>query len=243
MPLSQQFITPQTPMGATLNAEGATFRVWAPKANAVHLCGNFQGGNNWTPSEDNKLIKDANGYWAGFLPGVKDGDQYKFFIDGVGSDGFKRDPFARELTDDNPPYPRSNCIVRDPHTYPWHDHGFSPPRFHEMVIYQLHIGVYYGTKRAESEAKYLDVLDRLDYLLDLGINAIQLLPVVEFVADDSLGYDGSDLFSTEMDYHVEPSDLPKYLDKINKLLARRTQLPLTLDQLAVPINQLKTLPI
>ncbi len=241
MALSQEHITPHTPMGATLSPEGATFRVWAPNAQAVHLCGNFQGSDDWDPSEHNKLSKDAKGYWTGFVPGVQEGDHYKFYVYGSGSQGYKRDPYARELTDDDPPYPWSNCVVRRPQSYPWHDQGFRPPPFHELVIYQFHVGTFSSPGRGGSEATYLDVLDRLEYLLDLGINAIEPLPVVEFVADDSLGYDGSDLFSPEMDYNVDPDQLPLYLDKVNDLLTRRHHSPLTLDQLAVPPNQLKAL--
>jgi 1,4-alpha-glucan branching enzyme len=239
MPLSQQYLTTKIPMGANLRPEGATFRVWAPKAQGVHLLGNFQGSADWTPGEHNRLIQDTDGYWAGFVPGVKEGDQYIFYVYGTGSEGKKRDPCARELTDDDPAYPWSNCIVRSPSTYPWHDQGFRPPPFHELVIYQFHVGTFFGPERGSSNATYLDILDRLDYLVDLGITALEPLPVVEFVADDSMGYDGSDFFSPEMDYGVLPGDLAPYLDRVNDLLARRHHPPLTFDQLAVPINQLK----
>ena len=47
----------------------------------------------------------------------------------------------RELTVD-PPYPYSNGIVRDSSTFPWHDHGFRPPAFTDLVIYQFHAGTF-----------------------------------------------------------------------------------------------------
>src|SRR6185312_15842519 len=92
-------------------------------------------------------------------------------------------------------------------------------------------------------ARYLDVLDRLDYLVDLGVNAIQPLPVTEFASPRSLGYDGSDIFSPEMDYQVDGRDpaFTSYLSRVNALLARRGRTPITADKLAIPINQLKAL--
>ncbi len=57
-------------------------------------------------------MKDAAGYWNGFVPGVKEGDEYRFYVVGTGGEGFKRDPYARELQMDG--YPNCNCIVRDP---------------------------------------------------------------------------------------------------------------------------------
>ena len=58
MPASQQHITAATPMGATLVAGGATFRVWAPRANEVYIRGDFNG---WTKDQSSLLIKNADG--------------------------------------------------------------------------------------------------------------------------------------------------------------------------------------
>jgi len=113
MPLSQENVTTLTPMGANLVAGGATFRVWAPRADRVHLIGEFGGTERLAPTEDNRLVRDGNGYWAGFRPGVADGDEYEFHVVGAAGEGPKRDPYARELTTD-PAYPHCRCIVRDP---------------------------------------------------------------------------------------------------------------------------------
>ena len=91
-------------------------------------------------------MKDANGFWAGFVPGIKDGDRYRFYVVGTGSEGFKRDPYARELEFNG--YPDCNCIVRDPGDYPWHDASFRPPAFNDLIIYQFHIGVFYAKDAA-----------------------------------------------------------------------------------------------
>lgn len=238
MPLSQVNIHENTPLGANLARGGATFRVWAPRAERVHLIGRFGGVDRWAPTDDNLMVSDAAGYWAGFLAGVADGDEYKFHVVGAGSQGPKRDPYARELTTD-PAYPLSNCIVRDPAGYPWHDNDWRAPAFNDLIVYQFHIGTFHGPDRESRVAKFLDVLDRLDYLVELGVTAIEPLPVTEFASPRSLGYDGSDLFSPEMDFQVGEAELDAYLVRVNALFAARGQPPLTREQLGVPINQLK----
>jgi len=90
--LSQQHISPQTPTGATLLADGATFRVWAPQAGAVYLHGIFGGQVFDQLTNDRLLQKDERGYWTGYQDGARDGDRYRFWVQGAGSSGYKRDP-------------------------------------------------------------------------------------------------------------------------------------------------------
>ena len=99
MPISQNHIGSNTPMGANLFADGATFRVWAPDATAVYINGVFSGTNTFRKDTDPGLLlqKNGDGRWTGFLDGVKEGDRYKFYVVGKGANGFKRDPYARSL--------------------------------------------------------------------------------------------------------------------------------------------------
>jgi 1,4-alpha-glucan branching enzyme len=239
MAMSLQHTGGATPMGANLVGDGATFRVWAPMAQRVHVVGHLGGADHWDPDDANLMVDDGAGYWAGFLPAVRDGDRYMYYVVGAAGAGRKRDPSARELA----PYPDEYCVVRDPNGYPWHDAGWRPPRFHEYVVYELHIGTFTGPDRAHRAGTFLDVLDRLDYLVDLGVTALEPLPVTEFPSPRSGGYDGTDLYSPEMDYHV-PVDDPAfsgYLARVNALLGRRGCAPLTAAQLAPPVNQLKAM--
>jgi len=90
--------------------------------------------------------------------------------------------------------------------------------------------------------RFLDILDRVDYLSKLGINAVQLLPIQEFPTQTSLGYNNLDFYSPEMAYEVsDPTDLARYVAKANALLAAHGQSPLTLEQLIPGPNQLKCL--
>jgi 1,4-alpha-glucan branching enzyme len=242
MTAAQTHITPTTPMGATLVDGGATFRVWAPGAVAVHVALD-DAAANFVPSADTELRKDpASGHWTGFFPDVVDGTRYRFYVVGTGAAGLKRDPWARELQGS---YPNYDCVVRDPGSYPWHDAGFRPPAFSDLVVYQFHIGVFSARDdrgndlRPYRVARFLDAIDRVEYLADLGVNAIQPLPVVEFHGPWSVGYNGTDIFSPEMDYCVAPADLGPYLDRVNALLAAKGCRPLTAAQLAGQVNQLK----
>jgi 1,4-alpha-glucan branching enzyme len=226
-------------MGANLtpSRSGATFRVWAPGATHVYVSGSF---NDWAQDDASLLSKDERGYWEGFVPGVEPDDPYKFYVVGTGSSGYKRDPYARDLST-APAYPLSNCLVRDPGAYDWHDGDWRTPEFRDLIIYQFHVGTFYGPDRSHRVAKFLDVLDRLDYLVALGVSAIEPLPIAEYASPRSLGYDGCDLYAPEMEYYVEEAELDVYLGKVNALLARHGQPPMPREQLAVPCHQLKAL--
>jgi len=262
MTASQNNITTSTPMGATLISDGATFRVWAPSAKHVYVA--LNGATGYDPQPEDELLKDQKtGHWTGFIPGVKDGTKYRYYIigskgqpgrDGHGiirdGEGLKRDPWARELEFgwpdvEQPDWPDVDCIVRAQNDYPWHDSNYKPPKFNELVIYQLHIGVYYARDNTGNDirknrvAKFLDTIDRIEYLADLGINAIQPLPFAEFGGEWNLGYSNVDFFSPEMDYCVKAADLETYLEKVNKMLAQKGYPPLHQKQLIGQVNQVK----
>ena len=106
MAASQLNITPSTPMGANIVPGGVTFRTWAPEALEVYIALKQPTGTaprRVCQNASDLLVKDANGFWAGFVPGMKDGDLYRFYVVGTGSEGFKRDPYARELEFDGYP--------------------------------------------------------------------------------------------------------------------------------------------
>jgi 1,4-alpha-glucan branching enzyme len=234
MAVTQQHISSETPMGGNLVDGGATFRVWAPRAQEVFVCGDF---NDWVRDESSRLTNNG-GRWAGFVPNAKEGQRYRFYVVGAGSGGFKRDPYARDLTN---VWPNPDCILRSAASFPWQDWGWRTPDFRDLVVYQLHVGTWYGPSRESRVAKFLDVLDRVEYLTDLGFNAIEPLPIVEYSTPRSLGYNGSDLFSPEMDYEVGDDEIDTYLPLVNRLLVQKGKSPLSRDVLAVGINQLKVL--
>jgi 1,4-alpha-glucan branching enzyme len=232
-------------MGATLVPGGATFKVWAPLAQAVYLNGLFGSAANWSTNTNPALLlsKNTSGYWTGFLAGVLDGDLYKYYVVGQpgGSVGYKRDPYARELTSSATFPVGVNCIVRSPHSYPWHDNGFVTPDYSDLIIYQLHIGVF-APAAFPNCGTFLDVIAKIPYLVALGVNLLQPLPISECKETHDEGYDGADLFSPDSLYTVyDPAALGSYLTNINGLLATRGCASLTLDQITGGPNQLKAM--
>jgi len=235
-------------MGANLVDGGATFRVWAPSASEVYVITDelpAARSGGWAPSPKDELIRQLDGTWTGFVPGVVDGSAYRFWVVGDDGPGFKRDPFARELGT-SPAFPDCDCLIRDPDRYAWHDARFLPPDFRDLILYQLHIGTFYGVDdqgrdtREARTSKFLDLLDKIEYLRDLGVNAIQPLPIQEYPSESSMGYNGTDYFSPEMDYQVEdPIELQRYLKAANRLLGQHGVPPLSLDQIRAGPDQLK----
>ena len=179
-----------TGMGAVLADGGTAFRVWAPNAKQVSVVGDF---NDW----DNKkhpLASEENGYWYTFVKKAKAGDEYKFSITPQkGKAMLKNDPYARMLTNSS-----GNSIITDL-SYDWEDDGFETPYWHEIVIYELHVGTFHVTD-AERPGNFHSVIEKLPYLQELGVNTIELMPVTEFPGDISWGYNPAHPFAVEESY-------------------------------------------
>lgn len=220
-------------MGANLIADGATFRVWAPHARSVHVIGDF---NNRERNDASLLNRDEHDHWLGYIPGARDRQRYMFYVVGDGGEGPKRDPYAREL---QTPFP-SDCIVRKT-DFPWHETGYVTPQFHNFVIYQLHVGTFFTPNLPNKGGTFLDVACKIPHLRDLGVTAIQLMPIQEFQTQFSLGYNGTDYFSPEMDFAVEDADLGTYAARVNELLAAKDLERYSVDDLRGEMNQLKAL--
>jgi 1,4-alpha-glucan branching enzyme len=232
---------------AGLDGAGATFRVWAPRASAVYLNGVFGGTRLEGQAPDLLLAKDAGGYWSGYLDRARPGDTYRFFVVGQGSTGYKRDPYARELANDPAlPFPVCPSVLRSARAYPWHDAGFRTPDYSDMVVYQLHIGTY-APSAPGIAGTFLDVIEKVEYLVSLGVNVVQPLPVYEMEDSPSqgypgLGYQGSDLYSPAIEYAVfDPGRLHGYLETINRLLKAKGFAPMDPADIAPAYAQMQAM--
>ena len=160
-------------MGANPFAGGVAFRVWAPFAVEVCAAGTFNG---WHPSSV-ALASEGNGYWSCDVAGARVGDEYKFIIinPGDGVRRWKNDPYARSLTNSV-----GNSVIA-PIDYKWRSQGYSTPPWNELVIYELHVGSFaFDPTTRSGRGDFDTVIAKLDYLAELGINAIQLMPSDEF---------------------------------------------------------------
>jgi 1,4-alpha-glucan branching enzyme len=176
-------------MGAVVHAGGVSFRVWAPFARAVAVAGDFNG---WS-ADAHPLASEGNGYWSVDIPSAGVDDQYKFVIRHGDALLWRNDPYARDVT-----HSAGNSIVCDP-AFDWGDATYGMPPWHELVIYELHVGTFNDAPGGDP-GSFESVVNRLDYLRDLGINAIELMPSLEFATDFSWGYNPAHIFAIEEAY-------------------------------------------
>jgi 1,4-alpha-glucan branching enzyme len=177
-------------MGATCHAEGVFYRVWAPHADSVSVVGNF---NNWDETATT-LEREDNGTWGVLVEHSKEGDEYKFFLKTPFGDFYRNDPYALKMTNS-----AGNCIVYNHKSFDWQDVTFDIPSWHEIVIYELHVGTFNVKQEGEVGTLYT-AIEKLDYLKDMGFNAVELMPCSEFPGDRSWGYNPANPFAIESDY-------------------------------------------
>jgi 1,4-alpha-glucan branching enzyme len=176
-------------MGSMPYAGGTAFRVWAPHADAVAVAGSF---NDWS-ADASPLAGEGNGYWSADVPGAKAGDEYKYVLSSGTQALWRIDPYAREITSSV-----GNSVVYRSE-FDWGAEQFAMPPWNELVIYEMHIGTFNDTHTSEP-GDLNGVIAKLPYLRDLGINAIELMPPMEFAGDFSWGYNPAYLFAIEHAY-------------------------------------------
>ncbi len=183
-------------LGACLLPEGGVhFSVWAPNADAVAVAGDF---NDWRAegAATAALERGADGVWSGQVENAKAGSEYKFVIRNGEAQLWKNDPRARALTNS-----AGNSIVIDDDSFDWRDDGdFQLPPWHQLVIYEMHLGSFFRNGKGEQAGTFDDAIERLDHMVDLGVNAIELMPVAEFAGGISWGYNPAFPFAVESDY-------------------------------------------
>jgi 1,4-alpha-glucan branching enzyme len=179
----------QPGMGAQPHEQGCTFRVWAPHASQVFVCGSF---NDWA-QESHPLASEGNGYWSADVPAAKPGDEYRYRIC-AGEHEFSRiDPYARQVTNS-----AGNGVIYQS-AFDWGADRFALPAWNELVIYEMHVGTFHVQEDGRP-GTFHSAIEKLPYLRDLGINAIELMPMMEFPGGLSWGYNPAHPFAIESDY-------------------------------------------
>src|SRR5690606_20086419 len=183
-------------LGATLLGGGGTrFRVWAPARRLVEVV--LEGGAG-APAVF-PLRPQPGGYHQGDVPGAQAGTTYRYRLD---EDLLRPDPASRF----QPEGPRGPSQVIDPDTFRWSDSGWRGLDAAEQVYYELHIGTFTaeGTWRAAEE--------QLPELSQLGVTALEVMPVAEFAGAFGWGYDGVDMFAPYHRYGT-PDDFRSFVDR------------------------------
>jgi maltooligosyltrehalose trehalohydrolase len=172
---------PVTRLGANHLGDGrCEFLVWAPNAAsaAVHLV--------WPEDRIEPLERSAGGYYSAVVRNVAPGARYFFRLDGNRD---RPDPASRfqpagvhgpsEVTDEG---------------FSWVDQRWGGVPLSDLIIYELHVGTF------TPEGTFESVISRLDELKDLGVTAVELMPVAQFPGDRNWGYDGTYPFAVQNSY-------------------------------------------
>lgn len=182
-------------MGAEVLPEvGVRFRVWAPKARSVHVVVN---------GKLSKLNAEGEGYFTGIVADAGAGDDYSYQLDGGPP---RPDPASRFQPDG----PHGPSRVVDPGSYEWKDAGWQGISAAYPVIYELHVGTFSGP------GTWAGAEEKLALLQDLGVDAVEVMPVAECPGAFNWGYDGVSLFSPGHNYG-EPDDFRGFVDRAHAL--------------------------
>jgi maltooligosyltrehalose trehalohydrolase len=181
------------PFGASLADGEARFRLWAPGAETIELCLGSGAGEEVQP-----MAKREDGWFALARSGVRPGARYRYRVDG---NLRVPDPASRWNPDDV--HGASELV--DPEAYDWRDAAWRGRPWHDAVLYELHVGTF------SPRGDYAGVEERLDYLAQLGVTAIELMPLADFPGGRGWGYDGVLPYAPETAYG-RPEELKRLID-------------------------------
>jgi maltooligosyltrehalose trehalohydrolase len=197
----------------------SVFRVWAPHAREVQLqlgpppdsappvraglSGDATAKPNpavtgWAEWRHLPMTPEPDGWWRCDAPDAVHGTDYTFVLDGG-------DPLPDPRSPWQPYGVHGPSRVVDHSRFSWSDSGWRAPPLSSGVVYELHIGTF------TPQGTFDSAIARLDYLKQLGITHVELMPVAEFSGDWGWGYDGVDLFAPHHAYGG-PDGLKRFVD-------------------------------
>ena len=179
-------------------AGGVHFRLWAPQARRVDLCLTAESAGK----KPMPMVRQADGWFALHHQAAKPGDLYQFMING---DLRVPDPASRRQAGDI----HGPSVVCDPQQYIWHDAGWQGRPWEDAVIYELHVGAF------SPQGTFKAITERLDYFVQLGITAIECMPIAQFPGEFNWGYDGALLFAP-CSIYGKPEDFKELVDAAHR---------------------------
>jgi len=183
------------PFGAE-HRDGATrFALWAPGCERVSL----ELGRETSRAIPMEAAGDG---WHTATLEAAPGEAYRFRV----GDGLAvPDPASRA----NPWDVQGPSAVVDPLAFAWSDGDWKGRPWREAAVYELHVGTF------TPEGTFTAAIARLDYLVDLGVTAVELMPVADFPGRRNWGYDGVLLFAPDAAYGT-PEDLKRFVDEAHR---------------------------
>jgi maltooligosyltrehalose trehalohydrolase len=181
-------MTWQLDRGATVAADGTvTFSIWAPRAEALTVRLLAPGGTE--VRAELPMARAENGVFSARAPAALApvGSDYVYVVPGVGP---RPDPVSRR----QPAGVHGPSRIVGSADFRWSDDRWKGLALGELIFYELHVGTF------SPEGTFAGVAAKLPYLRDLGVTAIELMPVVTFPGDRNWGYDGASLFAPHEAY-------------------------------------------
>lgn len=200
------------------DTKGTYFAVWAPNATFVSVVGHF---NQWnTGAHPLKVRLDQSGIWEGFIPGIAQGEAYKYHIHGFqGIRLDKGDPFARYWEK----RPQTASIVWNI-DHEWNDQQWMKARKKSnrlnapFSVYEVHLASWMRPDPNNEEVynTYTQIAERLvPYLQDMGFTHVEFMPVMEHPFDGSWGYQGTGYFAPTSRFG-EPGEFAALVDALHQ---------------------------
>ena len=189
---------PEPSLGAWLDERGVQFRVWAPARDRVQLV--VDPGR--PDSRTFALDRVADGTFTGTFD-LASGTRYAYLLDGAG-------PFPDPASRFQPDGVHGPSAIVDPRAFAWSDRGWRGIELRDVTIYEAHVGTF------TPEGTFAGAAARLPHLRDLGVTAIELMPVAEFPGTRNWGYDGVAPFAPSRAYGA-PDDLRRLVDTAHDL--------------------------
>ncbi|MFI6599921.1 malto-oligosyltrehalose trehalohydrolase [Nonomuraea sp. NPDC050536] len=169
------------------------FEVWAPRATVVEV--EVQGTRH-------PMRPGQQGWWSADVPAAGHGDRYGFVLDG---DGPYPDPRSRR----QPEGVFGPSAVYDHARFTWSDHEWTGRDLRGSVIYELHVGTF------TTEGTFEAAVEKLDHLVELGVDLVELMPVAPVPGGRNWGYDGVDLYAVNETYGG-PDGLKSFVDACHR---------------------------
>ncbi|WP_156307258.1 1,4-alpha-glucan branching protein GlgB [Sphingobacterium endophyticum] len=197
--------------------KGVYFAVWAPNAQTVSVVGNFNG---WNPHAHVLNVRwDSSGIWEGFIPGLKNGEVYKYHIhSNTGEHLEKSDPFA--LLTEIPP--KTASIVATTY-FDWNDSEWMFNRREHnaldrpMSVYEMHLGSWMRDPQDPDRfLSYTEIAERLiPYIQETGFTHVEFMPIMEHPYYPSWGYQITGYYASSSRFG-SPQDLMKLIELLHE---------------------------
>jgi 1,4-alpha-glucan branching enzyme len=197
--------------------KGVHFAVWAPSAEAISVIGDF---NEWKGDANPMKPIAGSGIWATFVPGIKAGATYKFFVKGAnGYRSEKSDPFGFASEE----RPKTASVVWEMDKYKWNDKKWMETRAGKnslespISIYEVHLGSWMRVPEENNRwLTYRELADKLSkYVKEMNFTHVELMPIAEHPLDLSWGYQVVGYFAPTSRFG-NPDDFAYFVDVMHQ---------------------------